>query len=167
MAHLIYHLKIWQGEGDFFCLLQWCSLVQKISCSLVIQTTEGGILCTSWEPHGITTLVHGPARKGGLRKKSVVSWELEWVRSTAMQWCAVIIEGKGNGQAIVLLLDMRCEMKLSFLFPVYPITKHCHVPRCSEALSQVSPHLISSSTTFTWRWIVVGKLRQMIEAFQK
>ena len=126
-----------------------------------------GILCTSWEPHGITTLVHGPARKGGLRKKSVVSWELEWVRSTAMQWCAVIIDRKGNGQAIVLLDDMRCEMQLSFSRRVYLITKHCHVPRCSEALSQVSHHLISSSTTFTWRWIVVGKLRQMIEAFQK
>ena len=28
--------------------------------------------------------MHGPACKGGLRKKSAVSWELEWVRSTAM-----------------------------------------------------------------------------------
>ena len=95
-------------------------------------------------------------------------WSREkWSWSDPLQWCAVIIEGKGNGQAIVLLLDMRCEMKMSFSHRVYLITKHCHVPSCSEVLSQVSHHPISSSTTFTWRWIFFGKLRQMIEAFQK
>ena len=78
--------------------------------------------------------------------------------------------GKVTGKQLsfCLIWDVKWKCHFRTVSSVYPITKHCHVPSCSEVLSQVSLHLISSSTTFTWRWIVdVGKLRQMIEAFQK